>query len=82
MKILLDRLVNTSQFCGAGYINVQMSDMARVALVWRYGGFYSDNDVVALSSISDLSNAIAFEVASTKFHIKFSINYFLLCLYA
>ncbi|XP_042859246.1 lactosylceramide 4-alpha-galactosyltransferase-like [Penaeus japonicus] len=48
---------------GAWYRNtpwpmIQISDLLRVLLVWRYGGFYSDTDTVCLKSISPLKNVI------------------------
>ncbi|XP_069936821.1 lactosylceramide 4-alpha-galactosyltransferase-like [Cherax quadricarinatus] len=37
---------------------VNLSDMVRLALVWRVGGFYSDTDVVCISSLAALRNVV------------------------
>nr|XP_053629486.1 lactosylceramide 4-alpha-galactosyltransferase-like [Cherax quadricarinatus] len=40
---------------------VNLSDMVRLALVWRVGGFYSDTDVVCISSLAALRNVVGFQ---------------------
>ncbi|XP_042857551.1 lactosylceramide 4-alpha-galactosyltransferase-like isoform X2 [Penaeus japonicus] len=39
---------------------VKLSDMLRVALVWRWGGFYTDTDTVCIKDVSPLRNIISF----------------------
>ncbi|XP_069940466.1 lactosylceramide 4-alpha-galactosyltransferase-like, partial [Cherax quadricarinatus] len=40
---------------------INLSDMVRLALVWRVGGFYSDTDVVCISSLAALRNVVGFQ---------------------
>ncbi|XP_053629482.2 lactosylceramide 4-alpha-galactosyltransferase-like [Cherax quadricarinatus] len=51
---------------------VNLSDMTRLALVWRVGGFYSDTDVVCISSLAALRNVVGFQsdndINSAVFH--------------
>ncbi|XP_037786376.1 lactosylceramide 4-alpha-galactosyltransferase-like [Penaeus monodon] len=37
---------------------IQLSDILRVALVWRFGGFYTDIDTVCLKDIFPLQNFV------------------------
>ncbi|XP_069940464.1 lactosylceramide 4-alpha-galactosyltransferase-like [Cherax quadricarinatus] len=51
---------------------VNLSNMVRLALVWRVGGFYSDTDVVCISSLATLRNVVGFqlknEINNAVFH--------------
>ncbi|XP_068208655.1 lactosylceramide 4-alpha-galactosyltransferase-like [Palaemon carinicauda] len=38
-----------------------LSDMMRLALVWKVGGFYSDTDIICISSLAGLRNVIGME---------------------
>ncbi|XP_047477064.1 lactosylceramide 4-alpha-galactosyltransferase-like isoform X2 [Penaeus chinensis] len=39
---------------------VKLSDLIRVALLWRWGGFYTDTDTVCIKDVSPLRNVISF----------------------
>ncbi|XP_069978089.1 lactosylceramide 4-alpha-galactosyltransferase isoform X3 [Penaeus vannamei] len=39
---------------------VKLSDLIRVAILWRWGGFYTDTDTVCIKDVSPLRNIISF----------------------
>ncbi|XP_042206196.1 lactosylceramide 4-alpha-galactosyltransferase-like [Homarus americanus] len=43
------------------WLKVHVSDMMRVALVWHWGGIYTDTDVICLKDMSHFSNTVAFQ---------------------
>jgi mannosyltransferase OCH1-like enzyme len=43
-----------------------LSDMSRVALVYKFGGLYSDMDVIALRPLVGATNFIALQVPKAK----------------
>ena len=56
----------TSHYCTAQSL---FSDAIRLALLYKYGGFYSDLDVVILKSISHLKNVIASDQGNKEFSL-------------
>ena len=42
------------------------SDIARLALLYKYGGFYLDLDVIVLDKLVNLSNVVTLEYAKPK----------------
>ena len=55
-------LIYLNSLIGVGQIVFNeslFSDAIRLALLYKYGGFYADLDVVVLKSISHLKNVIA-----------------------
>ncbi|KAK7067181.1 hypothetical protein SK128_012430 [Halocaridina rubra] len=53
---------------------IQLSDLMRVALVWTFGGYYSDTDTICINDSSRLHNVIGFqnyqEIANGQFHAE------------
>ncbi|ROT65589.1 putative lactosylceramide 4-alpha-galactosyltransferase isoform X3 [Penaeus vannamei] len=55
---------------------IQLSDILRVALLWRFGGFYTDIDTVCLKNISPLRNFVLAgrsarnQIANGAFHFE------------
>lgn len=50
---------HSSTLQGKGYDDVtQLSDILRIAVTYKYGGFYSDLDVVFLQSVAHLRNVL------------------------
>ncbi|XP_075246051.1 lactosylceramide 4-alpha-galactosyltransferase-like [Convolutriloba macropyga] len=45
---------------------VMLSDLLRMAIVYKYGGFYSDLDAVIIRSLKRLSNVVGTEDTKTK----------------
>ncbi|XP_018015365.2 lactosylceramide 4-alpha-galactosyltransferase-like, partial [Hyalella azteca] len=58
------------------YLPINLSDMCRLAVVYKSGGFYTDMDTLALRSVLNLTNFIALQVDEIKsfnnavFHFK------------
>ncbi|XP_075264360.1 uncharacterized protein LOC142356309 [Convolutriloba macropyga] len=47
------------------HIHIQISDLMRSALVFKYGGFYFDNDVLILKELTKLRNTIGIDNVTT-----------------
>ncbi|KAK7067182.1 Lactosylceramide 4-alpha-galactosyltransferase [Halocaridina rubra] len=51
----------------------------RVALVWTFGGYYSDTDTICINDSSSLHNVVGFqnenEIASGQFHAEPKHNF-------
>ena len=63
--------VNCSQ-----YKIAHLSDAVRLALLYKYGGFYSDTDTITLKSFSDLINYNGFGVLDENGEALGLGNYF------
>jgi len=50
----------------SSYKTVHLSDALRLALLYKYGGFYSDTDTITLKSFSDLMNYNGFGYLDEK----------------
>ena len=48
-----------------------LSDALRVLLVWKYGGFYSDLDVVVLKSLKEFRNVIGAARGTNPYYALF-----------
>ena len=51
------------------------SDIARLALMYKYGGFYLDMDIIVLQSLTELKNVYAMEYGRPKLVLKFIKNW-------
>ncbi|XP_037786279.1 lactosylceramide 4-alpha-galactosyltransferase-like [Penaeus monodon] len=52
---------------------IQLSDLLRVVLTWRFGGFYSDTDTVCIKDLSPLENVVVtsrYRISNGAFHFK------------
>ncbi|XP_068220973.1 lactosylceramide 4-alpha-galactosyltransferase-like isoform X2 [Palaemon carinicauda] len=43
---------------GTSWAKINLSDMLRVALVWKWGGIYADTDSICIRSTSNLTDAV------------------------
>ncbi|XP_068220974.1 lactosylceramide 4-alpha-galactosyltransferase-like isoform X1 [Palaemon carinicauda] len=46
---------------GTSWAKINLSDMLRVALVWKWGGIYADTDSICIRSTSNLTDAVGME---------------------
>ena len=49
-----------------GFLAQHLSDIARVAVVWKAGGLYADFDFICMRKVSYLRNLLAEEVRNTN----------------
>nr|XP_027227983.1 lactosylceramide 4-alpha-galactosyltransferase-like [Penaeus vannamei] len=54
---------------------IQLSDLLRVVLTWRFGGFYSDTDTVCIKNVSPLENSVVTS-HSRRDHISNGVFHF------
>ncbi|XP_047493089.1 lactosylceramide 4-alpha-galactosyltransferase-like [Penaeus chinensis] len=54
---------------------IQLSDLLRVLLTWRFGGFYSDTDTVCIKDLSPLENVLVTSTTSRN-HISNGVFHF------
>ncbi|XP_047741170.1 alpha-1,4-N-acetylglucosaminyltransferase-like [Hyalella azteca] len=59
-------LYHSEKFNNTSHKIHNLSDMSRVALVYKFGGLYSDMDVIALRPLVGATNFIALESSSSK----------------
>ncbi len=72
LKLLNDTVLfdwyNTSGVKSSKYLYVHDSDLGRMAILQKYGGYYLDNDVLTIQRFSNIRNAIALD------HIDLYVN--------
>ena len=56
---------------------VHTSDIARLALAYKYGGFYLDLDIIVLRSLKELHNFLILENGKPSMYATFSLLLFL-----
>ena len=54
----LETILEKREFMTSQYQAVHLSDMLRLAIVYKYGGFYSDFDAMTLKDLSQFQNVI------------------------
>ncbi|XP_050699124.1 lactosylceramide 4-alpha-galactosyltransferase-like [Eriocheir sinensis] len=68
------RLFSSGQWAGSTWPGKSLSNMVRLALVWRFGGFYTDFDTVCLRDVQGLSNVVGSQsseiVNNAVFHFE------------
>ena len=55
---------------------VNLSDLARIAIVYTSGGLYTDSDILALRPVENLKNVLAIQVKAVVLpkYFVFGIN--------
>ena len=66
MNTPLQNITKSTQFTKSEFKTTHQSDALRLALIFKYGGFYSDLDAVTIQELSKLKNVIGATKADSK----------------